>query len=49
MKVNIAGQDIDISGTNVRSALKGKNNEVVDKMVDKRIIMDLFFEYNKLK
>jgi len=49
MKVNIAGQDIDISGTNVRLALKGKNNEVIDKMVDKRIIMDLFFEYNKLK
>ena len=46
-KVHINGHDIDISATNVRLALKEKNNDIVDKMVDKKITQDLLLEYNK--
>jgi hypothetical protein len=48
-KLYINGQDIDISSTTLRLALKEKNMMVIDNIVDKKIIPDLLLEYSKLK
>jgi nicotinamide mononucleotide adenylyltransferase len=44
-KVDIGGQKIDISATNVRRALKEGNRSIVDSMVDKNIALDILWAY----
>lgn len=44
-KITINGQNMDISSTLLRQALKVKNKEIVDKIVDKKIVSQIWQIY----